>query len=93
MSLFPSCLDFGGLDVARLVAPGIARVGDDRGDLGVRQLLLANACIAVFGRPFSTMSIGGASGPVTTLEPASAGAFMAGMPLPVAWWQATQFAA
>src|ERR1700674_4011588 len=32
-------LDFGRLDhVARLVAPGVARVRDDRGELGVGQL-------------------------------------------------------
>ena len=63
--------DFGGLDVARLVPPGTADVGQNRRNLGVGELL--ERLHRGIGRPFSTVSIGSCLEPVTTLLPASAG--------------------
>ena len=47
--------------------------------------------IAVPGLPFSTSAICASAGPLTTLEPSSAGN-VPGTPLPLAWWHAAQLA-
>src|SRR6266446_1151146 len=51
----------------------------------------AKDAIAVPGLPFNSRAICAAFGPFTTLEPSSAGK-VGGVPLPFAWWQATQVA-
>jgi len=61
--------------------------------ISVSESCLPNATIGgCFGLPLSTMSIWprlGAGGDLRAVERRNTG----GMPLPLAWWQATQFAA
>ena len=47
--------------------------------------------MAVPGRPCNTILICASIGPVATFEPFIAGN-APGMPMPLAWWQATQLA-
>jgi len=83
-------LHFRRLDLARLVAPGGARIGDHRGQLAVREAREGGhrrALLAVQDeRDLRALGAGG------NLQPSSAGN-AGGMPLPVAWWQAEQLAA
>src|SRR6185503_17420191 len=96
LSYFLRALTSAGWIASPVLLPQLLRVKVMTAAISVSFSCLPNATIAVgvqfLTTPCSTVSICFCLGPVTTGEPSSGGN-AGGAPLPVAWWQTTQFLA